>query len=565
MKSTKLINMSLRRFLSGIYILLLLLAALSCNTDWLDSEYNTTVYWEGAYEGPLIYGNLSLKDLLENFDETGYISEDNTGFLFVSYSEDTILRAPDLIELPDQNFFQVFFRSDTNIPGWFLDALGDTIPFVQDKGFEFEHLRDERLDSVHVKAGEMRIYVRSSIRHEGILTVSSDQIFLNGQKYHEVIMISDPSGNFEQTLSIPMAGSAILLDNSVPDSTKLNILFEFDLINSHNDILATEEVEINNSFHDLEFTSVFGYAGAFDSVLIDKAEREFNLLEGNFEGTIKLANPQIIIRTDNSFGVPFAVELSDLEARFKDGSSTQITITDPDVNPIPIAAPDFTQIGKSVKDSTHIDTTNSNIHVAATTDLRGFQYSVRVLANPDGEQDNFILEDSEMKINVEGLVPMHLRIQDVVLSDTFENFLFSDEDSEFNEDNIDYMKMRLEADNYMPLDIGIQVYFIDSTRFYSGTQIWQPLDSLFGADRKILVSGAIDANGRVIHASNHAAVVEMTRSQITNVVDSHKLLVKAFVETPENETRDVKFYSDYNVTFKLGTRIELNYTIEPEE
>ena len=53
MKSTKLINMSLRRFLSGIYILLLLLAALSCNTDWLDSEYNTTVYWEGAYEGLL--------------------------------------------------------------------------------------------------------------------------------------------------------------------------------------------------------------------------------------------------------------------------------------------------------------------------------------------------------------------------------------------------------------------------------------------------------------------------------------------------------------------------------
>jgi hypothetical protein len=77
MKSTKLINMSLRRFLSGICILLLLLAVLSCNTDWMDSEYDTKIKWEGAYRGPLLIAELSLQDLLEEFDEEGYSSADD--------------------------------------------------------------------------------------------------------------------------------------------------------------------------------------------------------------------------------------------------------------------------------------------------------------------------------------------------------------------------------------------------------------------------------------------------------------------------------------------------------
>jgi hypothetical protein len=59
--------------------------------------------------------------------------------------------------------------------------------------------------------------------------------------------------------------------------------------------------------------------------------------------------------------------------------------------------------------------------------------------------------------------------------------------------------------------------------------------------------------------------VELSRPQIQNIVDANKLLMKAFIETSESGTRDVKFYSDYSLKFKLGTRIELNYTFESKE
>jgi hypothetical protein len=545
--------MSLQRFLPFVLILSLVLAAISCNDDWLRSEYDTTVRWEGGIKGPVLFGNLTLQDLLEEYDTTGYVSQDSTGLLYAAYSVDTVLTAPAFIEIPDQEFIQVFFRVDSNIPGDYLNLLGDTISFTQDKGFEFKRIDDERLDSVHIKDGDMRIYVSSTIKHKGILTVSSDRIFVGGRKYEEVIQISNASGNFDTTVNIPMDGGSILLDNSVPDSTSLYLKFDFDLINSGADILVSEEVEIRNSFHDLEFLGAYGYVGTFDSLLIDRAELEFDVLEGNFEGTIKLANPQLIIRTDNSVGIPFGIELGDLQARFKDGSSTGITI-DTSVNPVKIAAPDLSQIDQYVKDSTRIDNTNSDIHIAATTDLTGFQYSVRVMANPDGQVDNYILDDSELKVNVEGLIPLDLRIQDVVLGDTFDFDVGPEEDSDFGAENVDYMMMRMETDNSMPLDLGIQVYFIDTTRN------WMKVDSLFGADRDVFKSGIIDDEGRVIQATNKVTEVEFTDTQIENILDANKLILKAYVETSEGGTKDVKFYADYSLDFKLGTQIELNYT-----
>ena len=243
---------------------------------------------------------------------------------------------------------------------------------------------------------------------------------------------------------------------------------------------------------------------------------------------------------------------------FKDGSNTPITI-DASANPVRIDAPDITMVGQSVSSESTIDSKNSDLHLAATSDLVGFGYSVRAIANPEGIQDNFLLDDSQLDINIEGLIPLHLRMQDVVLADTFNFFdLGSDEDAEFSQENIDSMMVRLETDNSMPLNLGIQVYFVDSA------QNWIRLDSLFKDDRDVFLSGVIDADGRVIRATNKVTSVELTRSQIKNIVDADKLLLKAFIDTPENETRDVKFYSGNALKFKLGTRIAVNYTHEPE-
>ncbi len=545
----------LKKIFPYALILSIVLAGISCNDDWLRSEYDTTVQWEGGYKGPLVFGKLSLRDLLEQYDSTGFVSEDSTGLLYVAYSKDTVLSAPEVLQIEDQNFLQVFFRVDSTIPGWYLDMLGDTIRFSQDKGFEFERTGEERIDSVHVKAGEMRIYVRSSIRHEGILTISSDDVYLDGKKYKEVITISDASGAYEETFTIPMDGATVHLDNSVPDSSSLDLMFDFDLINSGNDILATEEVQIINSFHNLEFEAAFGYI-PYDSLLIDRAKLEFSLLESSFEGVVKIANPRLHITTENSMGIPFGIELSDLEAYFRDGSGLDITV---DSNTIIVDAPTIDMVGETVVKKNKIDTTNSNIYQAATSNLTGFQYSIRAIANPEGPRENFILEDSKLGINVEAIVPMNLKIQDVVLSDTLDFSIPADNELDLGPENIDYMMMRIETDNTMPIDMGLQIYFVD-------TLSWNILDSLFLDDRELFLSGVLDyESGRVVQATPKVTEVELDRDQIEHALDANGMLMKAFAETADDGNRFVKFYADYSLDFKLGTHIELNLTIEPDQ
>ncbi len=545
--------MSLIRFLSYAVILSLVLAFVSCvNDEWMADKYDFTVRWEPGYEGPLVFGDLSIEDMLTKFDTTGYLTEDSTGFLYFVFDTSETVYAQDYIDIPNQDFIQVFFQSEVDIPGSTLGNIGDTIKFIQIKSFEFERTGDEQLDSVYMKGGEIVIYVTSTIKHTGILTIYSDQIELNGRQYRQTIEISDPSGNFTTTVTVPLAGSSLYLDNSNPDTSFLEMIFEFELINSGADILASEIVHITKAFQNLEYQAVFGYVGVYDSLIIDKEVIEFSALPEDFKGRIQLADPQLHLRVGNSFGVPFGIDLLDLEARFKDGSSTPITL-DAGVNPIIIDAPDFSQVGQSVLSHTAIDRSNSNINEIASTDLTGLQFSVNALGNPTGASENFILDTSKLDVKIEVVIPMHLRAEGLEMADTFDFEIGDGED--FSRENIKSFSFQLETENGLPLDISTQVYFMDSSD--------EKLDSLFNEQNwNILPSGVIDNDGKVIMTTYNKVLIPLTESQIDNVFIAEKIMMKILVETTDEGNRDIKFYSSNFLGFKLGAKAEVSITTD---
>ncbi len=543
--------MWLKRFLPHAAILSLLIVFVSCmNDEWMADKYDFTVRWEPGFEGPLVFGNLSIEDMLTKFDTSGYLIEDSTNFLYFIFDTSETVYADDYIDIPDQDFLQVFFQTPVDIPGSSLGNIGDTITFMEVKNFEWERTGDERLDSVHMKGGEIVIFVTSTIKHTGILTIYSDQIDLNGEQYRQTIEISDPSGNFSTTVRVPLAGSSLRLDNSNPDTTFLGMIFEFDLINSGADILASEIVSITKSFQDLDYQAVYGYAGVYDSLIIDKEVIEFSSMPEDFIGRIQLADPQIHLKVGNSFGVPFGIELLDLEARFKDASMTPITL-DPGVNPIIIDAPTINQVGQSILSYTAIDSNNSNINEIASTDLTGLQFSVYALGNPTGFMNNFILDTSHLDVNIEVVIPMHLRAEGLELADTFDFEIGGDEG--FSRENIKSFMFQLETENGLPLEVSIQVYFMDNNDDY--------LDSLFNEQNwNILPSGVVDDDGKVIMTTYNKVEVPLTESQIDNVFIAEKIMIKTLVETTDQGTRDIKFYSTNSLGFKLGAKAEVSVT-----
>ena len=545
--------MWLKRLLPHAAILLLLVIVVSCmNDEWRADKYDLTVRWEPGFEGPLVYGNLSIEDMLTKFDTSGYLTEDSTSFLYFIFDTSETIYPEDYLDIPDQDFLRVFFQSPVDLPADSLGNIGDTISRKKEDRFEWERTGDERLDSVHMKGGEILILVSSSIRHPGTLTIYSDQITLNGSRYEHTIEISDPSGIFSTTVRVPLAGASLHLDNSDPDTSFLGMVFDLKLIHSGADILASESVDVTQLFQDLDFQAVYGYVGVYDSLIIDKEVIEFSSMPEDFRGRIQLADPQLHLKVGNSFGVPFGIELLELEARFKDASMIPITL-DPDVNPIIIDAPTIDQVGQTIISVTAIDSNNSNINEIASTDLTGLQFSVNALGNPTGFMNNFILDTSHLDVNVEVVIPMHLRAEGLELADTFDFEIGGDED--FSRENIKSFMFQLETENGLPLDVSIQVYFMDSNDDY--------LDSLFNEQNwNILPSGVVDDDGKVIMTTYNKVEVPLSESQIDNVFITEKIMIKTLVETTDQGTRDIKFYSTNTLGFKLGARAEVSVTSE---
>ena len=543
--------MWLKRPIQQAAIYCLLLALFSCvNDEWMADKYDFTVRWEPGYEGPVAWGDLSIEDMLAKFDTSGYLTEDSTHFLYFIFDTSETVYAQDYFEIPDQDFIQVFFQTEADIPGASLGNIGDDTTFVKVKHYEFERLGDERLDSARLRGGEIVIDVTSTIKHTGILTMHSDQIELNGQPYRKTINISDPTGNFHTVERIPLAGSTLYLDNSNPDTTYLEMVFEFTLINSGADILASEVVSITKSFEDLDYQAVYGYAGVYDSLIIDREWIEFSSMPENFVGRIQLADPQIHLKVGNSFGVPFGIELLDLEARFKDGSLNPITLH-PGVNPIIIDAPTLEQEGQKILSQAAVDSNNSNINQIASTDLTGIRVSVNALGNPTGFLNNFILDTSHLDVNVEVVLPMHLRAEGLEMAEVHDFDMGGDEG--LSRENIKSFMFQLETENGLPLEVSIQVYLMDADE--------NILDSLFNdQNRNILPSGVVDDEGRVIMPTHNEVEIPLSESQIDHVFITEKIMVMLMVETTDQGTRDIKFYSNNSLGFKLGAKAEVSVT-----
>jgi hypothetical protein len=104
-------------------------------------------------------------------------------------------------------------------------------------------------------------------------------------------------------------------------------------------------------------------------------------------------------------------------------------------------------------------------------------------------------DTSQVEIELELVLPMHGRIDGMVLLDTFDFDLPTEDLLE----SIESIEFRLETENKLPLNASIQIYF-------SGDNL-NPIDSLFLPGEEILLSGNIDASQLVVQPSSKVTKV----------------------------------------------------------
>jgi hypothetical protein len=550
--------MSRKSILLPLILLFFITSFISCVPDEFTKEYSFDVIWEPSYNGPVAFGNFTIKDILEEMLDTAEleqdieIDEDATNLYYVSYSDSaTAVSADTWFKIANQYFPEVFFyRPITDIPAAVLGNKGDTIPTLKTKNFDFTYKHHERLDSIDLKQGMLYTDVWSTLHHSGYLVIHCDKVILDGEYYRDTIIISDTTGTFENHTMRSLDGAMIYLDNQKSmDTTFLEFNFDLYLVHSGNDIKAGEEVLVNMSFMDMKFKSAYGYLGNYDTLLADNDTLDFELFDYEFKGNVYFGDPRFNFYVDNSIGAPLGVNLFDFSGQNKTGQSTEIVFV-PGTNPFVAQGPDFSQIGETVSTLLSVNNTNSNINEITNTNLSQIVFSLEALTGIEGPENrnHFVFDDSKATIKYEVVLPMDLRAEDFELEDTIDLDL-SDIPEENDTVQIDTFQIRLATTNTMPVEIYMQVIFVD--------EFYNVIDSLFvdGAE-DVIRSPVIEQDGKVTQAGVNEISEDFT-DRLDKMRDTRHAFVRATFETAEQGQRMVKFYSYSKLSFKLGTKIKV--------
>lgn len=527
----------------------------SCQKSDLDlGKISDEMEFRPQLVAPLIYGSLSLEDIVNKADSSGeHISSYEDGLFYVMFSDTVMEKSIEDfdINIANQGFAELYVDSDILSAAWTIGGVGDTVTFTKVKDGEFTFDNNERIDSVYVKTLNLVIDVSSTFKHTGILHMYSDFITIDGEPFEHEVTISDISGNFVYNTTIDLSGHTMYLDNSVPGSTYLPITFELKLVKSINPVLPGESCEITIDLEDIDYYSVYGYLGDYSE--IESESVEFGMEDlGDFEGEIYIEDPQFTINVNNSFGVPFSIDLGGTS--FYSSSKDLTTNFDLSANPYLIDAHDYDSIGYFKYSAIEINKDNSNIQDVISSIPSSMDFSINASTNPDGPgTQNFVTDSSKMIVDFEAVIPLHFRASGITLEDTTE-FDLMDEIGDVV-DMIERLNLSLDVINRLPLDVDLQLFFTDENYIV--------LDSMF-ADDSFLIGPAIDASGEIIEPDEYTKDIDLDKEKIEKIRGTKNLIIKALCKTSEaTEGKSVKFYNDSDIEFKL--KLDAQFRINTRE
>ncbi|MDY6800313.1 MAG: hypothetical protein SVU94_03705 [Bacteroidota bacterium] len=496
---------------------------------------------------PLAYGYLSMDDIIFEFDSTSYINTDEEGLLFITY-EDSLFSflADELIDIPDQNFPEYFIESDDDIPPY--ASWDDTVVVERTEYYEFNFSNNEDPDSIYINTADLNLQINSTFQHTGKLIISSNYIKHNNQPFNHTININNSSGSFSANQTLVLNNHVIeFIDTTVTDTSFLPIDFTFELYDSGAGVNSGDQVEIILTLTDVDFNAIFGYVGNYE-LMSEAGELELNFFESLSDGYIEFEDPQVNFNIRNSFGVPAEINIERF-AGFKNENDSITLDMEPEINPSNYAFPVIDEFGETKDTTISINRDNSNISAFLAFLPTYLQYNMNATSNPDGPGGayNFVTKESKIEVDLEFVLPLWFKANNIALQDTIEMDLSGiNEDAEM----IEKINLVLQVFNGLPVDIDFQIYFMD--------ELYNPVDTLFDqGSQPIIAGGQINTEYKVTDPTRKVSVVEYFKQDIEKLEVVRFAYIRAGLKTSAfDDDISVKFYDYYNVDFNLSIDVD---------
>lgn len=507
---------------------LLLLSLPSCEKfDGLKED------WRPSLAAPLLFTSIDVYDILNKSDADDLvIINENTGLLALSYRGELVSAQPaEIVDLPDQS---ATFTINSPVP---LMPISGTVTESATITQSLVPNGTAEITKIVFSSGKLIYSLGSSFGGSGGLDLNIVSLVKEGVVYQKSIGL-----NTLDTLDL--AGYELDLSKTAQEFNEFTMNLTATLTGSAGTPIPSPMATMSIDMIDLDFEVIYGdfktavVSADVDSILV----KVFGELKD--VGQITFTDPKIRLIANNSFGFPVRVTFDSIySTNVISGENFELVI-DPNSSSFDIDYPSASRLGDSVQSSITFNPTNSTVDSIVSPTPKWLVSKITGSMNPDGiPAENHLHKDAFLKISTELELPLEGRVFNYVFQDTTK-YNFSE-----NIEEIDSILIRTSIQNGFPIDASVQVYITDEN--YNIT------DSIFPSfDDNIIASGTINSKGRVSEPVTKITDVTFQQSRVPNITNASYLITRMSLKTSENGDIVVKIFDDYEITLKMGMKID---------
>lgn len=513
------------------------------------------IQWDPTIAVPLVNTRVTINDFL-NQTSSAFLEIDQDNLIHVVYRDELAsLKANQVLRIPLQHFDGSFGLLQFHI-NEFNNTGKTEVNFSTIFNFGVD---DTEIDSIIMKACGVMTSLTSEFQHDVKVDITIPEIVKNSQPLtFKFNLPYDGSGSVTSTQNKDLKGAFFDLTKS-GDQTYGQLLANFKITVTkvgNNPISTNDKLSFVTDFTYNEYEVLYGLIKPSDISPSGLDSLKFDIFRGVDSSlkdvSFRIADPRIKVIISNSYGIPIEANITEFSTISSD--KTKITLNGyPD--PLVVPTPTKQQIGQTMVDSFELNRTNSNIDDVVSNIPKYLIYGYGAQINPPGTTSrNFVTYNSELKVAVDIDIPLHgsadgfVLNQEISLDSSFNNM----EDIE----ELDEVTLRIFMQNDFPIDANLQLYFKDKNN--------NTLDSLFEANQYLLRSAVVDANGKITGPSVYTIDITMDKERFDRIRASSVGLVTVKLNTYKGSSPqpDVKFFSDYGLTVKLGVQAKGVFNIK---
>ncbi len=491
-----------------LYFLPIVLLFTACLKDYEAVEIED---WSQTIAIPILKAKLNIEDLLDNFETGGYVALDNDKFITLVYQGEVFsYQGEEIVEIPNLEF---------PIPDTVVKIPYENLPF------------DYQIDEFKLKKGNFAYRFESSFAEDLMVTIRLSNLKKDNQELTIEIPVSNTG-----TQPIQQAGT-IDLSTYVFDFYDEEFVVEYNAVRVSTGARIHLE-EVHFGFTDLEYDYIIATFPE-QALSLPKDEIKIDLFTNAAGGSVYFEAPSVSMIFENGFGLPVNLIAQNLAVMTQQSGVMHLhSVLDDGLD---FNYPTLSEMGMVKTTNLVLDQNNSTLAEVIASNPQALNYEFLANLNPGGSPvKGFIAATSSIKVNVDVALPLWVRANGHFITEKNIDF-----DASILE-NVERATFKLIANNGLPVDAGIQVYFEDDNGVVQ--------DSLLQPYQNFLVAAKTNSEGRVIGDTETTTFIDLTPSQLRNFQSATKIRLSARVTTDNIMGNAVKFYSDYGVDLQLGVK-----------